>query len=304
MPDASPPISNIEILATANPVEKGPSWLQTFWPDVPLNWPEDPSEGAGLHASDRIRGAGLEASLKRASNRSLLVAGRGGYGSFRALKSLLHSRGMPLSREGIRGLGFCSNARFLGFSDLSIFLNLGHELGLRAWHGPMALWPESLPEDGFFHPSHLFSPYELPMNPQDTFLLEGEIFGGNLTVFLSLSGCGLEPDWRGKILFLEDVGERTYRLDRMLQQILAHRDYRYLQAVILGSFHDCEAQEGGGFQASLQEIQAEFQKSSPVPVYLNCPVGHISKTGALPFCQPTRLFKEQGENLKVELLSF
>jgi muramoyltetrapeptide carboxypeptidase len=202
------------------------------------------------------------------------MGGRGGYGSMRALNQWLEEGNVPVS-----GGVLC------GFSDLTVFLNFLPQFGFSCWHGPLGTAPKALalPEGNLaksFRSLVENSRFQTPIQSSHTF--KGWVIGGNLTVFLSLLGTKFEPDWKGKILLLEDIGESTYRLDRMFTQILSHRDFQNLAGILLGQFTDCAPQKGSGFNVSLEDVCADFVSKSSVPVVQDIAVGHIEDMLTIP----------------------
>ncbi|HMN70166.1 MAG TPA: LD-carboxypeptidase [Bdellovibrionales bacterium] len=112
--------------------------------------------------------------------------------------------------------------------------------------------------------------------------LSGRVIGGNLTVIQSGLGtkAALKPR-KGDILFLEDTGERPYRLDRMLQQLQQAGLFKNVRAVVLGHFQLNDAKER---RLIWSEVMPRFAESLAVPVLAGLPVGHdVKKQYPLPF---------------------
>lgn len=107
----------------------------------------------------------------------------------------------------------------------------------------------------------------------------GKLLGGNLTVFTALVGTGYLPDFDGAILFLEDVDEAEYRIDRMLTQVGQAGILKKLKGVAFGQCTDCGG-KGGGF--TLGEVLEQHLKPLGIPAYRGGWFGHISDQFTLP----------------------
>src|SRR5690606_22692426 len=82
-------------------------------------------------------------------------------------------------------------------------------------------------------------PIHLPEGAKSAGELEGELVGGNLTVWTSALGTPFESRAEGKLLFFEDVGEPLYRVDRMIHQLAQAGQFRGVKAPLLGTFENC-----------------------------------------------------------------
>jgi muramoyltetrapeptide carboxypeptidase len=113
----------------------------------------------------------------------------------------------------------------------------------------------------------------------------GQLIGGNLTLVTNLLGSPYEPDTRGKILFLEDVGEEPYRIDRMLTQLWLAGKLQEAAGIALGHFKDCVPKE---FQPSfyqtlsLEQVLRDRFEPLGIPTLYNLMFGHIKENAVLP----------------------
>lgn len=113
----------------------------------------------------------------------------------------------------------------------------------------------------------------------------GQLIGGNLTLVTNLIGTPFEPDTRGKILFLEDIGEEPYRIDRMLTQLWLAGKLQDAAGIALGHFVDCYPKE---YQASfpqtisLENVLRDRFQSLGKPVLYNLMFGHVKDNAVLP----------------------
>ena len=103
--------------------------------------------------------------------------------------------------------------------------------------------------------------------------------GGCLSVLVTTLGTPYEIQTDGKLLFLEDVGERPYRIERMLTHLKMAGKLDHLAGLVFGDFTDCEA-EG---PRSVVQIIAEMFAQAPYPVLTGMPAGHGSEHITLPF---------------------
>jgi muramoyltetrapeptide carboxypeptidase len=110
---------------------------------------------------------------------------------------------------------------------------------------------------------------------------QGQLIGGNLALITALLGTPYEFDMTGSILFLEDVGEAPYRVDRMISQLRLAGKLEVLNGIVLGQFTDCEPAEDKP-SLSLCEIFDEYFSGLGIPVIENFPTGHTSENVTLP----------------------
>ena len=109
----------------------------------------------------------------------------------------------------------------------------------------------------------------------------GELVGGNLTVLTALAGSPYLPDFSGKILFLEDVSEAPYRIDRMLSTLRLMGALDKVKGVIFGECTECDP--GGGYGSlTLPQIFDDYFKPLKVPAYRGAMIGHIRQQFIVP----------------------
>ncbi len=110
----------------------------------------------------------------------------------------------------------------------------------------------------------------------------GRLIGGNLSVLHALMGTPYEIDTDGKILFLEDVGEAPYRVDRMLSTLRLAGKLDKLNGVILGAFTAREGEAKWDEDASMNDVLKDYFAHLGIPVVANFPVGHVRYNTTLP----------------------
>ena len=227
-----------------------------------------------LSGGDRERALRLTEALLRADVKAVLTT-RGGYGAARLHPHLDLARALRDPKI------------FVGFSDLTIVLNrIVQEANVVAYHGPMVA--ADLPG---FDPSarerfrrFLFGePDWWEGSCRDVWrrgTAEGRLAGGCLSVIVTTLGTPYEIDTDETILFLEDVAEKPYRIDRMLTHLKHAGKLSRVRGVVLGSMLDCDEGEGDGV---LREIVTEILDASGVPVLSGFDAGHGTRNVVLPF---------------------
>ena len=126
-------------------------------------------------------------------------------------------------------------------------------------------------------------PYEAP-GPLTRMLwpgrARGRLVGGNLSVLAGLVGTPYMPDTRGHILFLEDVGEAIYRMDRMLTHLALAGVFEEVVGVVFGQCRNCDPESPADF--SLEELFRQHTRSLGVPVFMDAAIGHVSPKLTVP----------------------
>lgn len=201
-----------------------------------------------------------------------IVAVRGGYGASRLLAALEPER---LAR----------NPKLLiGFSDVTALHALWARSGLGSIHGPMVA---GLGRAGPAQIERWQRTVEGALPPQLNQLhalapgrARGPLLGGNLAVLTALIGTPYLPDLAGCVLFLEDIGERPYRIDRMLTTWLQAGLLHQPAAIALGAFSDAAPGSDG---VTVADVLQERLGALGVPVLSGLPAGHVDDNLELPF---------------------
>lgn len=211
---------------------------------------------------------------------------RGGYGCHRLLPLLDFDR-------------IAGNPKwFGGYSDVTALHTAFNQVcGFETYHCTM---PSTEPEPGGFTESWLKKALfgslegEIP-NPEGkemTTLVpgtaEGALCGGNLSLLAASLGTPWEIDTKGKIFFLEDIGEKTYRVDAMLTQLRNAGKFRDCAGVILGAWTDCEP-EFPEKTLQLPEIFEQLIAPAGKPLVMDFVCGHVLPTAALPLGRSCKL---------------
>ena len=225
---------------------------------------------------DAHRAAQLDWALTLPEARAVMAA-RGGYGTTRLLP-LIDWKKAARRRKLL-----------VGYSDVSAILSYSAtRLGLPAVHGPMAaadlaLRPDDEALDAFARlAAGRVTPREPWGRPCERLrggAAEGILSGGCLSVVTALLGTPYEPDFRGALLFLEDVKENAYRLDRMLTQWIQSGRLSRIAGIVAGRI----APVGGETGDDVRKAFADAGRRLSVPVWYGFPAGHDGQNFALPF---------------------
>ena len=279
------PGDEVAILSPASfpPTE---NWKQGV--EVLENWglrvrmaPNYLSRHFGLGGTDAERLSDLQQMLDDPFIKAIFPI-RGGYGSSRLLDCLDFS-------------GFKTHPKWIvGFSDITALLCEVDRLGFASIHGPM---PHNFCQKGgeaalqnlhslLFEGSTSVSAPSHPLNRLGE--ASAEIIGGNLSLLCHLIGSPTFASTAGKILFLEEIGERLYHVDRMLLQLKRAGLFQNLAGLIVGGFTDCnEASLTIGKTAF--ELVAEHTSGTSYPIAFDFPAGHIPNNQPLVFGVKTKL---------------
>jgi muramoyltetrapeptide carboxypeptidase len=122
---------------------------------------------------------------------------------------------------------------------------------------------------------------------------EGVIVGGNLTVLAALAGSGYLPDFNGKILFLEDIGEEPYKIDRMMSTLKLMGALNNLKGFIFGQCTDCNPTGGYG-ALTLDDIFDDYILPLNIPAYRGAMIGHVPKQFIVPIGARVSMDADEG----------
>lgn len=210
---------------------------------------------------------------------------RGGYGSIRILDLLDY--------EVIR-----QNPKVLiGYSDITAILTAVYqETGLVTFHGPVgtsdfnSFSKKSIRKVLMYPGVDYKYPYkrekETKENPEfDRYTLtggqaEGELIGGNVSVLDSIIGTRFEPDFEDKIVYLEDIGEKTYRVDKMVFHLLSGTNLKQAAGIVMGIFADCNVNEEP--RLLLKTALDDLLLPLGIPVSYGLSFGHIKRMVTIP----------------------
>lgn len=191
----------------------------------------------------------------------------------------------------------------IGFSDITaLLIAITTKTGLITFHGPVGNsgWND-FTKSIFTNVTMVAKSYNFPENPatENTPVIinpgkaTGELVGGNLTVLSSLIGCGYLPDWKNKILFLEEVREEPYSIDRMLTQLKLSGILNSISGFVFGKCAKCLAEEP---QKSFTFHEVLMQHIQPlgIPAFYGAMIGHIENKLTLPIGIKASMDAEKG----------
>jgi muramoyltetrapeptide carboxypeptidase len=120
----------------------------------------------------------------------------------------------------------------------------------------------------------------------------GTLLGGNLSVLTSMLGSDYLPSWEHSILFLEDVGEDIYRIDRMLTQLSLNGVFNKINGFIFGKCTDCSVSKGRHF--TLGQILRQHIEAYKIPAFYGANIGHIDNIFTLPIGSKAQMDASKG----------
>ncbi len=265
---------------------------------VPTLAPNAGEKYGYLAGGDDARLADLNAALS-APDVDAVWCIRGGYGITRLL-----------NRVDFAGFGRHPKA-VIGFSDITALLvALFQETGVIGFHGPTAR--ASMPGFTRRHfervvttaaPAGRLEPLPAPPDtliPQRDRIVtlrggvaQGRLIGGNLTLLQCLIGTRFAPRLEGALLFIEDVGEEVYRIDRMRAHLRLAGVLDGLAGVAVGRFTEL-GRRGADGALGLDEVLATYLEPLGVPVVQGFPIGHIDDQWTIPIGVQARLDADAG----------
>ncbi len=227
-----------------------------------------------------------------ASGADIALITRGGYGLTRLLPAIRYKAVAKAIDKGLR---------FVGLSDFTAFQNaLMAQTGAVSWSGPALgedFGVEGEPDeimlacfDDLAGGAGEGTGWRLPANEarERAFKVQGPLWGGNLSVLVSLVGTPWLPPAQGGILFLEDVNEHPYRVERMLTQLLHAGILGRQKAILLGGFTNYKpVPHDKGYK--LQTVVDWLRARVKAPVFTGLPFGHVATKVCLPVGQTVDL---------------
>lgn len=225
-----------------------------------------------LGGSDEERANDFQEMLDNSNIKAIWIA-RGGYGTVRIIDKIDFSK-------------FKQKPKWIiGFSDITVLHSHIHNLGIATLH---AIMPFSVPKASFeaeetlrkalFNEEYKFeieSDYSNKIGKA-----EGELIGGNLSIIYSLLGSVSSVNTSGKILYLEDLDEYLYHIDRMFYNLKRNGYFENVKGLIIGGMTDMH-DNSIPFGYDVKQIIREITKEYDFPICFEFPAGHISDNRAL-----------------------
>lgn len=235
----------------------------------------------------------------RVATPKVLMGLRGGYGAVRILPHI-----------DFAGLGARMRERgtlFFGFSDLcAVQLALLAKGNMASFAGPMVYseFGKPVPSNytmesfirGATNATNTVGVYNVQRRSVSA---EGTFWGGNLSVLASLAGSPYMPDIQGGILFLEDVGEQPYRIERMLQTLYLAGILSKQQAIVLGDFRMGTIRDVYDSSYDFSTVVNNISRIAKVPVLTGFPFGHITNKATFPLGAHAKIRSESNGGYSV-----
>ena len=227
-------------------------------------------ENGRFAGTDEQRIADLQAAVIDPQVKAIFCS-RGGYGLARIIDKIDFS-------------SLKENPKWVvGFSDITVLHNALNRVGVASVHGIMAkhitLKAEGLDNLMLM----LFGKkvdYEVQANEFNKVgETSGQLIGGNLSVLYGLRGTPFDLDYDGKILFIEDLSERLYHIDRMMQNLRLGGVFQQIKGLVVGQFTDID--EDDSFPCGVYGVINEAVKDCNIPVCFNFPAGHVDNNQPL-----------------------
>jgi len=240
-----------------------------------------------LAGTDEERAEELNEMFRDISVKAI-IALRGGSGSARILNKLDYD----LIKKNPK--------IFIGYSDITaLHLAIFEKTGLVTFHGPVAVsaWnnfsynhlKKLLFEKKtltFTNPSEKGNELVTTKNRIRTInsgIGKGQLLGGNLSVLTGIIGSTYFPkNWKGKILYIEDIGEKIYAVDRMMTQIQLAGVFDQISGFIFGKCTDCDPGGSGYGSLTMEEVIDHYIKPLNIPAFSGAMIGHIDNNITIP----------------------
>lgn len=262
------------VLKNKEPIEKAISTIESWGLYVVL----------GKHVfTDNFHFAGTDAQRVEDFQKALddptikaVIAARGGYGTGRIIDDLNFE-------------GFKKHPKWIvGYSDVTVLHSHIHTLGVETLHAAMGTSFLKETEDHLETIASLKSAlfghhldYEISSSKYNrTGLAVGQLVGGNLSLLQNLAGTDSSIDTTNKIVFIEEIGEYLYHIDRMLYGLKRNGYFENCKGLIIGDFSNIK-KNTTPFGMTLEELVLNITKEYDFPVLFNFPAGHEDKNLAL-----------------------
>ncbi|HYD92812.1 MAG TPA: LD-carboxypeptidase [Flavobacterium sp.] len=227
-----------------------------------------------LAGADWQRATDLQQMMDNPSIKAIWCA-KGGYGTVRVVDRLDFTKFKQKPKW------------FIGFSDATVLHSHINNLDIATIHGIVCISvPRATPEAIESFRKTLFGgklEYNLPAHEfNKTGSAHGELIGGNLSVLYSIIGSRSEADYKDKIIFIEDLDEYLYHIDRMMMNLDRNDYFKNVKGIIIGGMSKMRDNDIPWGHTAL-EIIRDITKKYDIPICFNFPAGHIQDNRALVF---------------------
>ncbi|MCR9182524.1 MAG: LD-carboxypeptidase [Flavobacteriaceae bacterium] len=231
--------------------------------------------------NDAFRASDLQRMLDNSTIKAIWCA-RGGYGTARIIDNLDFTN-------------FKKHPKWIvGYSDVTVLHSHLHKLGYETLHAPMPIDIEKQSKEAVscLKRALFGEAFTIQYDSRDSLsrpgMAAGELVGGNLSILYSLCGSASAIDTRGKVLFIEDLDEYLYHIDRMMQNLKRNGYFNHLAGLIVGGMNAMrDNTKAFGFKTdnpygkTAKEIIAEAVAEYDFPVCFDFPAGHTNDNRAL-----------------------
>jgi muramoyltetrapeptide carboxypeptidase len=232
------------------------------------------NQGNHFAGTDEERASDFQKALDN-KNIKAIWAGRGGYGSVRILDKLDYTE-------------FLKNPKWIiGYSDITAFHNHIHNMEIETIHAMMGTSmqdiPEDIPETIESFQRALFGKKLNYTIPSSTYnrngKVEGQLVGGNISMLVSMLGSKSQISTEGKILFIEEIGEYKYSVDRMLHSLKRAGYFKRVKGIIVGDMTSVK-NNTTPWGTSIEHLILDIVPND-IPILFNFPAGHEPDNRAL-----------------------
>ena len=236
--------------------------------------------------NDDLRAADFQSQLDHPEIKAIWCA-RGGYGTIRIIDKLDFSK-------------FQKNPKWIiGYSDITVLHSHIHNLGIQTLHAQMPVDIENKSKAAQDSSRKVLfgEDYSIAFSPSNRLDREGKaegiLVGGNLSMLYSMCGSPTSIDTKDKILFIEDLDEYLYHVDRMMQNLKRNGYFDSIKALLVGGMTEMN-DNAIPFGFTAQEIVSQYMQDKNIPVVFDFPAGHIKNNLALPLGRKVHLSLNKG----------
>jgi len=229
--------------------------------------------------------------LIRNTDVDAIICARGGYGVMRILEKIDYDE---ISRNP---------KIIMGFSDITALLNAVYKLSkVVTYHGPVAASTfTSYTMEKMQEVLFASKPLPLVIQTKNPIVInsgnaKGKLVGGNLRMVISAMGTPYEPDMKDSILFLEEVSEHPYQIDRMLTQLRMSGKLAQTKGIVFGIFEDLNRRRPffPNYSFTIKEVIQQIIEPLGIPCFIGLPFGHVKDKATIPIGIKGEIDAEKG----------
>src|SRR5690554_2381029 len=236
--------------------------------------------------NDKLRAEDFQTQLDNPEIKAIWCA-RGGYGTIRIIDKLDFNK-------------FQKNPKWIiGYSDVTVLHSHIHNLGIQTLHAqmPVDIENKSQAAQDSIRKVLFDEDYSINFSTKNRLNREGNaeeiLVGGNLSMLYSMCGSPTSIDTKDKILFIEDLDEYLYHVDRMMQNLKRNGYFDSIKALLVGGMTEMN-DNAIPFGHNAQEIVSQYMQDKNIPVVFDFPAGHIKNNLALPLGRKVQLSLNKG----------